>query len=156
MIGPDRRHDLIGDEPSCRRHGESRGDVRPLIACDVDLRPGGAWRYLCRMSDGEELAWHGEYREIEAPARIVSTEVFEGFPDAESLNTMTLSEDHGVTTLQTLVQHSSKANLDGHVDSGMEGGMQQIFDRLDDLVERAESVAIAPTGFCGRHACRSG
>ncbi len=91
----------------------------------MDLRPGGAWRYLCRISDGEELAWHGGYREIEAPARIVSTEVFEGFPDAESLNTMTLSEDHGVTTLQTLVQHSSKANLAGHVDSGMEGGMPQ-------------------------------
>lgn len=115
----------------------------PLVACEVDLRPGGAWRYVCRMvggeADGEELAWHGEYREIAAPARIVSTEVFEGYPDAASLNTMTLTEDGGVTTLTTLVQHSSKANRDGHVDSGMEGGMQQTFDRLDDLVAQADT-----------------
>ena len=115
----------------------------PLVACEVDLRPGGAWRYVCRMvggeADGEELAWHGEYRSVEAPTRIVSTEVFEGYPDAESLNTMTLSEQDGITTLQTLVRHSSKANRDGHVDSGMEGGMQQTFDRLDDLVEQADT-----------------
>ncbi len=117
----------------------------PLVACEVDLRPGGSWRYVCRMAGGEaegqELAWHGEYRAIEAPARIVSTEVFEGFPDAESLNTMTLTEADGVTTLTTLVQHSSKANRDGHVDSGMEGGMQQTFDRLDDLAAVADAPA---------------
>ena len=115
----------------------------PLVACEVDLRAGGAWRYVCRRTDGdaqgEELAWHGEYQAIEAPTRIVSTEVFEGCPDAESLNTMTLTEDDGVTTLQTLVRHSSKANRDGHVDSGMEGGMQQTFDRLDDLVVLADT-----------------
>ena len=113
----------------------------PLVACEVDLRPGGAWRYVCRTAGGDELAWHGEYRSIEGPARIVSTEVFEGFPDAASLNTMTLTEDGGVTTLQTLVQHSSQANRDGHVDSGMEGGMQQTFDRLDDLVAVADTSA---------------
>ena len=117
----------------------------PLVACEVDLRAGGAWRYVCRRTDGdaqgEELAWHGEYQAIEAPARIVSTEVFGGCPDAESLNTMTLTEDDGVTTLQTLVRHSSKANRDGHVDSGMEGGMQQTFDRLGDLVAVADTPA---------------
>ena len=117
----------------------------PLVACEVDLRPGGAWRYVCRMAggeaDGEELAWHGEYQSIDPGARIVSTEVFEGYPDAASLNTMTLTEADGVTTLTTLVQHSSKANRDGHVDSGMEGGMQQTFDRLDDLVAVADTPA---------------
>ncbi len=73
----------------------------------MDLRPGGAWRYLCRTAEGDELAWHGEHQAVEAPARIVSTEVFEGFPDAGSLNTLTLSGADGVTTLQTLVQHSA-------------------------------------------------
>lgn len=106
----------------------------PLVACEVDLRPGGAWRYVARSADGDELAWHGVYREIVAPERVVSTEVFEGFPEAESLNTMTLTEQDGVTTLHTLVRHQTKEYRDGHVHSGMETGMQGTFDRLDDLL----------------------
>ena len=54
----------------------------PMTACEVDLRPGGSWRYVCRMDDGAELAWHGTYRRIEPTVLIESTEVFEGFPDA--------------------------------------------------------------------------
>lgn len=113
----------------------------PLVACEIDLRPGGAWRYVSRGTDGIELAWRGVYHEIVAPERIESTEVFEGFPDAESRNTMTLTEADGVTTLQTLVRHSSKEHRDGHVNSGMEGGMQETFDRLDDLLASAGSTA---------------
>jgi len=113
----------------------------PLVACEVDFRPGGAWRYIARDGDGNELAWRGTYRDIVAAERIVSTEVFEGFPDAESVNTMTLIEVDGVTTLQTLVRHSSRAHRDGHVDSGMEGGMQQTFDRLDSLLDAAHTPA---------------
>lgn len=113
----------------------------PLVACEIDLRPGGSWRYVSRGTDGVELAWHGVYHEVVAPERIQSTEVFEGFPDAESRNTMTLSETDGITTLQTLVQHTSKEHRDGHVNSGMEGGMQQTFDRLDDLLASADSTA---------------
>lgn len=114
-------------------------DWCPLVACEIDLRPGGAWRYVSRDADGNELAWHGTYREIEPPGRLVSTEVFEGFPDAESVNTVTLTEADGVTTLQTLVRHASREFRDGHVQSGMEGGMQVTFDRLDDLLARAGS-----------------
>lgn len=128
----------------------------PLVACEVDLRVGGSWRYLARDADGNELGWHGVYREIEPPVRIVSTEVFEGFPDAESLNTMSLSETDGVTTLQTLVRHASKANRDGHVDSGMEGGMQQTFDRLDDLLGQADSTAERFRRVAGRFTDRVG
>ncbi len=113
----------------------------PLVACDVDLREGGAWRYVTRDADGNELAWRGVYREIVAPERIVSTEVFEGYPDAESVNVMTLTEADGVTTLQTLVRHSSAEHRDGHVNSGMEGGMQETFDRLDDLLDLADTPA---------------
>ena len=64
----------------------------PLVACEIDLRPGGSWRYVSRGTDGVELAWHGVYHDVVAPERIESTEVFEGFPDAESRNTMTLTE----------------------------------------------------------------
>jgi len=111
----------------------------PLVRCDVDLRPGGAWRYVSRNTDGSELAWYGEYREIVAPERIVHTEIFEPFPEAAALNTMTLTEGTGPdgavrTTLQTLVQHSSPEARDGHVNSGMEAGMQETFDRLDALL----------------------
>ncbi len=107
----------------------------PLIACDIDLRPSGSWRYRSLNADGTELAWHGTYREIVVDERIVSTEVFEGFPDAASLNTMTLTETDGVTTLQTLVVHSSVENRDGHIHSGMEVGMQETMDRLDVLLD---------------------
>lgn len=109
----------------------------PLVACEVDFRPEGSWRYIAAKDDGTELAWSGTYREIVVNDRIVTTEVFEGFPDAQSLNTMTLREADGVTTLQTLVQHQSKENRDGHVQSGMEAGMQETMDRLDTLVENS-------------------
>jgi uncharacterized protein (TIGR03086 family) len=106
----------------------------PIISCEIDLRVGGGFRYVCRMEDGTELGWHGTYRAIEIGSTITATEVFEGFPEAESVNTMTLTELDGVTTLQTLVRHATKAFRDGHIDSGMEPGMQATFDRLDDLL----------------------
>ena len=106
----------------------------PITSAEIDLRVGGGWRYVCRMDDGTELGWHGEYREIDPGRSITSTEVFEGFPDAESVNTMTLTESDGVTTLTTRVRHQSQENRDGHVDSGMEGGMQDSFNRLDALL----------------------
>jgi uncharacterized protein (TIGR03086 family) len=114
----------------------------PLVRCEIDLRPGGSWRYESRKDDGAELAWYGTYREIVAPERIVTTEVFEPFPEAEALNTMTLTEHDGVTTLQTLVRHRTNEARDGHVDSGMEGGTQDTFDRLDDLLV----VVVTPRG----------
>jgi uncharacterized protein (TIGR03086 family) len=106
----------------------------PLESAEIDLRVGGTWRYVASMEDGSQLAWRGVYREIDPPNSITSTELFEGFPDAESVNTMTLTESDGVTTLQTLVRHKSQEFRDGHIDSGMEGGMQETFNRLDALL----------------------
>ena len=105
-----------------------------LSSCEIDFRVGGSWRYVMEVG-GTELAWHGEYREIDAPERIVSTEVYEGFPDAESVNTVTLTEEDGKTTLTTTVLHTSRENRDGHLESGMEGGMQETFDRLEELLQ---------------------
>lgn len=116
-------------------------DWCPLVSCDVDLRPGGTWRYVSLDTDGNELAWHGTYREVEPPLRIVTTEVFEGFPDAESLNTMTLIHAEGVTTLRTLVLHTSREHRDGHLGSGMEQGMQATFDRLEGLLPSLDLTA---------------
>jgi uncharacterized protein (TIGR03086 family) len=131
-------------------------DYHPLVGCEIDLRPGGAWRYVSRGADGTELSWRGVYHEIIVPERIVTSEVFEPFPEAESLNTVTLIEHDGVTTLQTLVRHASKEFRDGHVDSGMEGGMQLTFNRLDDLLAVADTSSERFRRVAGRFADRVG
>jgi uncharacterized protein (TIGR03086 family) len=129
-------------------------DWCPLVGCEVDLRVGGSWRYVSRDVEGNELGWHGTYREIDAPHRIVSTEVFEGFPDAESVNTMTLVDEEGTTTLRTLVLHATQEFRDGHVASGMEGGMQDSFNRLDDLLAASDSPSEGFRRVAGRFSDR--
>ena len=84
------------------------GNRGEMTVAEIDLRVGGAWRYVMVTDDGLEVAFHGEYREIIPNERIVSTEVYEGMPEAEALNTLTLNEADGRTTLKLLVQHASK------------------------------------------------
>jgi uncharacterized protein YndB with AHSA1/START domain len=108
------------------------GERGEVTSAEIDLRIGGTWRYvMVAGSNGMEVGFHGEYQELVEARRIVSTEVFEGMPDASSLNTTTLVEDGGRTTLRTLVVHSCPEHRDGHINSGMEGGMQEAFDRLE-------------------------
>lgn len=126
----------------------------PLVSCDVDFRVGGAWRYVSLM-DNAELVWRGTYLEIAAGTRIVSTECFEGFPDAESKNTITLTESEGVTTMQTRVVHLNKEFRDGHIASGMEGGMQETFNRLEDMLHNAGSPAERFRRVAGRFTDRA-
>jgi uncharacterized protein YndB with AHSA1/START domain len=106
------------------------------LVCEIDLREGGQWRYVIRDRD-MEVGFHGEYREIRRPHRLVSTEVYEGYPEGGSLNTMTLEEVDGVTTMTTLVQHEKPEHRDAQLASGMEEGMQVSYDRLEDLVRQA-------------------
>jgi uncharacterized protein YndB with AHSA1/START domain len=114
-------------------------ETAPVVACDIDLRVNGIWRYVIRTPDGSELAWSGVYREIERPHRLVTTEVFEPFPDALAVNTMTLEEHDGVTTMRVTVLHATKEARDGHLNAGMESGMQLALNRVDDLL--AEQLA---------------
>jgi uncharacterized protein YndB with AHSA1/START domain len=107
-----------------------RGEV---TVAEIDLRVGGRWRYVMIADGGFEVGFHGEYREIVPNERIVSTEVFEGMPDAEALNTLTLTEVDGRTTLEVLVQHTSKEDRDAHINSGMEAGMQDAMDLLEQV-----------------------
>lgn len=88
--------------------------------------------------DGAEVAFHGEFKEIVPNERIVSTEVFEGVPDAVALNTLTLTETDSGCRLEILVQHDSQEARDAHVNSGMEVGMQESMDLLE---ETARSLA---------------
>ena len=108
-----------------------RGEV---TAADVDLRVGGTWRWVMMTSRGFEVAFHGEYLEIIPNERIVCTEVFEGMPDASAVTTLTLTEKDGRTTLTTLVQHKSQEHRDAHINSGMEAGMQDAMDLLEQAV----------------------
>ncbi|MBM7798858.1 uncharacterized protein YndB with AHSA1/START domain [Microlunatus panaciterrae] len=113
----------------------------PLVVCDIDLSVGGSWRYVSRDASGTELGWHGTCLELDPPLRMVSTEVFEGFPDAEAVNTLVLSADGDRTLMTVTVQHSSRENRDGHLNSGMEAGMQVVLERLDDVLEGLKIVS---------------
>jgi len=108
----------------------NRGEVTLV---EIDLRVGGVWRYVMVADGGFEVAFHGEYREIVPNERIVSTEVYEGMPEGEALDTLTLTELDGRTTLTILVQHTSKEHRDAHIDSGMEAGMQDAMDLLEQV-----------------------
>jgi uncharacterized protein YndB with AHSA1/START domain len=107
------------------------GDRGQVTIAEVDLRPGGTWRYVMTANGGFEVAFHGEYREIVPGERIVSTEIFEGMPDAEAVVTATFAEKDGRTTLTMLVQHASREQRDAHINSGMEDGMQEAMDHLE-------------------------
>ena len=114
-----------------------------MTVAEIDLRVGGKWRYAMVTEDGLEVAFHGEYLEIVPSERIVSTETYEGVPegvseeDATTVNTATFTEAEGRTTVTILVQAPSKASRDAIVESGMEDGLQ---DALDLLEETAASL----------------
>jgi uncharacterized protein YndB with AHSA1/START domain len=111
----------------------NRGEV---TVAEIDLRVGGKWRSVAVTDDGAEVGFHGEYREIVPNERIVSTEVFEGAPGGDengTLNTMTLTEKDGRTTLTTLVHAPSKDIRDAIIESGMEAGMQDAMDLLEEV-----------------------
>ena len=98
--------------------------------CEIDLRPGGAWRFVWRRDDGSEMAMHGLYKEIVPPERLVSTESWGGdFP--ETLNTLLLSEEDGKTTITQQMLFPSKEARDAALKTGMQEGMSIGFERLD-------------------------
>jgi uncharacterized protein YndB with AHSA1/START domain len=96
------------------------GDRGEVTEVEVDLRVGGRWRYvMAAYRGGFEVAFHGEYREIVPDERVVTTEVFED----------------GRTTMPILVQHSSQEHRDAHLNSGMEGGMNEAMDKLEQVAQ---------------------
>jgi uncharacterized protein YndB with AHSA1/START domain len=112
-------------------------DSRWLV-CEIDFRVGGRWRFVTLEKDGTlEVGFHGEYREIQAPHRIVSTEVYEGFPGTDedgAVNTITFDEQRGVTTMTTHVKMRYKEHMDAMIQSGMESGMQISYNRMEDVI----------------------
>jgi uncharacterized protein YndB with AHSA1/START domain len=104
-----------------------------MTVADIDLRVGGTWRYVMVTDDGFEVAFHGEYREIVPGERLVNTEVYEGAPHAAAVTTTTFTEVDGRTTVTLLVQHANKEHRDAHIGSGMEDGLQDALDLLEEV-----------------------
>ena len=108
----------------------NRGEV---TIAEIDLRAGGSWRYVMVAENGMEVGFHGEYREVIPNERIVGTEVYEGAPDAAALTTTTFTEVDGRTTMTMLVEHRNQEDRDAHINSGMEAGMQDAMDLLEQV-----------------------
>lgn len=110
-----------------------RGEIQ---VCDIDLRPGGGWRFVMTAADGTEVGFHGEYREIVPNERLVSTELYEGipegFPAEPTLNTATFAEHDGGTKLTILIDCPSRETRDAIVESGMEDGLQDALALLEE------------------------
>jgi uncharacterized protein YndB with AHSA1/START domain len=110
-----------------------RGEV---TVAEIDLRVGGRWRYVMVTPDGFEVGFHGEYREIVPNERMVHTEVYEGVPggdDDPAVVTTTLTERDGRTTLAAVIEMSSKEGRDAIIESGMEAGLQDAYDLLEEV-----------------------
>jgi uncharacterized protein YndB with AHSA1/START domain len=108
-----------------------------MSACDIDLRVGGKWRYALHMNDnGSEHSFSGEYRVVDKPQRLAYVERYEQMPGTDHTVSLIFAEQGGVTTLSIHSLYPTKEMRDGHVQSGMEAGMRETLDQLDELVSR--------------------
>jgi uncharacterized protein YndB with AHSA1/START domain len=106
-----------------------------MPVCEIDLRPGGAWHFVWRRSDGTEMEMRGVYREIAPPERLVNTESWGGeWP--ETINTLVLNEKDGKTTMSQTVLYPSKDARDAALKTGMKDGASVSFDRLAEYLRK--------------------
>ena len=122
----------------------NRGEVTLV---EIDLRVGGRYRYAMIACGGPEVAFHGEYREIVPDERIVTTEFYEGAPDgwseddATTLNTTTFAETAAGTMLTILIEANNKMSRDAIIASGMEDGLQDALELLEQLATSLRNPA---------------
>ena len=109
------------------------GERGEMESCEIDLRVGGRWRYVMVARGDFQVAFHGEYSEIVENERLVTTEVYEGAPDSPALNIVTFEESGGRTTLMIVMKVESREVRDMIIDSGMEGGLQEGMDLLEQI-----------------------
>lgn len=105
--------------------------------CEIDLRPGGAWRFVGRGPQGE-FAFRGVYREIAAPDRLVYTEIYEPFPGDGSLVTTVFTDEQGKTRVSITSLYPTKEVRDMVLGTGMERGAAISYDRLEDLAQELQ------------------
>lgn len=106
-----------------------------MPVCEIDLRVGGAYRYVWRGPDGREMSSYGVFREVTPPDRVVATERFEpSWYQGENVNTTTFTEADGMTTVTLRIQCGSKEIRDGMLKSGMERGVAYSYDQLERIL----------------------
>jgi uncharacterized protein YndB with AHSA1/START domain len=106
------------------------------VVDQMDVRAGGSWRFVVKDSDGSETGFRGTYREVTAPERIVQTFEWEGMPGYISLETAVFEDLGDRTKVTTTSLFYTSEERDGMLGSGMEGGMNETYDRLDEVLER--------------------
>jgi uncharacterized protein YndB with AHSA1/START domain len=107
-----------------------------MPVCEIDLRPGGKWRFVWRHSDGKEMEMSGVYTEVAPPERLVHTERW-GPEWPETINRLVLTEENGKTTVALTTLYASKEARDAALKTGMAGGVATSFDRLDEYLAKA-------------------
>lgn len=105
-----------------------------MPVCEVDLRPGGAWHFVWRKADGTEMAMRGTYKDVVPPEKVVTTESW-GPEWPETINTLTLTEENGRTTITSTMLYPSKEARDAALKTGMKEGMTQSFNRLAEYLQ---------------------
>jgi uncharacterized protein YndB with AHSA1/START domain len=133
----DAPRDLVFEaHTSCEHLSKWWGPRRYEVSfCDVDFRPGGAWRMVQRGADGTEHGFRGEFREIVRPERITWTFEYEPMAGHISVQTVTFEEHDGKTTLTSVARFDTVEERDGMLRSGMESGAAETYDRLDEYLE---------------------
>jgi uncharacterized protein YndB with AHSA1/START domain len=113
------------------------GEGYSVPVCEVDLRPGGKWRFVNRHPKGE-AEFYGEYREIVPPERVVFTEIFAPFPDSGSLVTAVLTEENDKTRLTVTAEYPSLEVRDMVIGTGMAKGAAASYDRLEEVASELQ------------------
>jgi uncharacterized protein YndB with AHSA1/START domain len=113
------------------------GEGYSVPVCEIDLRPGGAWRFVNRHPKGE-AAFSGVYREIAPPERLVFTEIYEPYPDGESIVTTVFTEENGKTRMNITCLYPSLDVRDMVIKSGMAKGAGTSYDQLEELVGKLQ------------------
>ena len=133
----DAPRDLVFEAHSSAEHMSNWWGPRKyeVISAEYDFRPGGKWRIVHRGPDGDEHGFRGEFKEIVPPERIVWTFEYEGAPGQIAVETMTLEEKDGKTTLTAVSDAGSKEGRDAVMESGMEAGAAETYDRLDEYLQ---------------------
>ena len=120
-------------EPEHLRHWRGPRGFE-LVACEVDLRVGGGYRFVHRAPDGSRHVFHGRYLEIERPSRLVSTFAYEAAPDTEVLDEVTFDEDGGTTLVTGRSAFPTVQARDLYLAGGAERGLAGSHGRLDELL----------------------
>jgi uncharacterized protein YndB with AHSA1/START domain len=123
--------DAITQPEHVRKHFSP--DPEPLHICEIDLRVGGSYHYAWYAPAAFECSFRGTFLEIERPTRLVSTWLFEGWPDDDAVETVTLSEVDGVTTMTNILKFKDRASLGDHFQANNDG-LQTSFDKLEDYL----------------------